>query len=97
MKPISLAILALFIAVAPALVVPALAEVSRVPGSYMTAQGGTCRSFQDTCAARCLARVPDDKNCVSDHCTPKLAECRKTGCWQEGNLYGGAKTCNLAR
>ncbi len=67
------------------------------PGSFLMAQGGTCRSFQDTCAARCVARLPDDKNCVSDHCTPKLAECRKTGCWQEGNLYGGAKTCGLAR
>jgi hypothetical protein len=57
----------------------------------------SCSGFQSTCAARCQQRLPGDKDCVPDHCTPKLQECRKTGCWQEGRLYGGALTCNLAK
>lgn len=57
----------------------------------------SCSGFQSLCAKRCVQRVPDDKNCVSDHCTPKLQECRSTGCWQEGRLYGGAQTCNLKK
>ena len=57
----------------------------------------SCSSFQATCAARCKERLPGDKSCVSDHCTPKLAECRTTGCWQEGKLYGGALSCNLKK
>lgn len=61
------------------------------------AQARTCQSFQNTCAARCQQRLPGDKDCVPDHCTPKLMECRKTGCWQEGSLYGGALTCKLAK
>jgi hypothetical protein len=62
-----------------------------------TLAADTCSAMQNTCAARCKQRLPDDKNCVSDHCTPKLQECRKTGCWQEGRLYGGALTCNLVK
>ena len=58
---------------------------------------GSCKDFQNTCAARCRTREPGDKTCVSDHCTPKLAQCRSTGCWQEGAAYGGALTCNLAK
>ena len=62
-----------------------------------TLAADSCSSFQATCAARCKQRVPDDKNCVSDHCTPKLNDCRRTGCWQEGKLYGGALSCNLKK
>ena len=61
------------------------------------AVAGSCSGFQATCAARCRTRAPTDKNCVSDHCSPKLAQCRNTGCWQEGAAYGGALTCNLAK
>ena len=61
------------------------------------AQAASCQSFQRTCAARCQQRLPGDKDCVPDHCTPKLVECRKTGCWQEGAMYGGALTCKLAK
>jgi hypothetical protein len=57
----------------------------------------SCKGFQDMCAARCKERAPQDRNCVSDHCTPKLQECRVTGCWQEGARYGGARTCNLRK
>lgn len=57
----------------------------------------SCKSFQNTCAARCKQRVPDDKNCVSDHCTPKLEACRIDGCWEEGKLYGGKRTCGLTK
>ena len=58
---------------------------------------GSCKGFQSSCAARCKTRAPTDANCVSDHCSPKLAQCRSTGCWQEGAAYGGALTCNLAK
>lgn len=57
----------------------------------------SCKAMQAMCAARCKQRVPDDKNCVSDHCTPKLVECRSTGCWQEGRQYGGKLSCNLSK
>ncbi len=70
------------------------------PQSYIVAQGskaGSCKATFDLCASRCRTRLPDDKNCTSDHCSPKLAECRSTGCWQEGRLYGGATTCGLAK
>lgn len=67
--------------------------IGMVPASAQS----SCSGFQATCAKRCKERAPTDKNCVSDHCTPKLQECRSTGCWQEGNLYGGAKTCNLKK
>ena len=65
------------------------------PGSVFAAE--SCSSFQATCAARCKQRNPGDADCVSDHCTPKLNECRTTGCWQEGKLYGGALTCKLVK
>lgn len=57
----------------------------------------TCASFQNTCAARCKKDNPQDEDCVSDHCSPKLAQCRSTGCWEEGRRYGGKQTCNLRR
>ena len=66
-------------------------------GSFQVAQAGSCQSSFRTCAARCKERAPKDKSCASDHCSPKLAECRQTGCWQEGALYGGAKQCGLPK
>lgn len=70
----------------------ALAEIRPVQVA-----ANSCKSMQQLCAQRCKQRVPDDKNCVSDHCTPKLEECRSTGCWQEGKMYGGKQTCGLAK
>jgi len=72
----------------------ALAAISIIPPA--DAQS-SCSGFQSKCAQRCKERNPNDKNCVSDHCTPKLGACRSTGCWQEGQLYGGQKTCNLKK
>jgi hypothetical protein len=66
-------------------------------GSFRLAAGGSCQSWFSSCAVRCKQRVPDDKNCVSDHCSPKLAQCRASGCWQEGNAYGGGRHCGLAK
>ena len=66
-------------------------------GSDIVFAAQSCSSFQATCAARCKQRNPGDAECVSDHCTPKLNECRSTGCWQEGKLYGGALSCNLVK
>ncbi|HRK24794.1 MAG TPA: hypothetical protein PLQ11_07560 [Beijerinckiaceae bacterium] len=63
----------------------------------LVAQGKTCSSFQTMCANRCRMRAPQDANCVDDHCTPKLNTCRQDGCWQEGRLYGGRKTCGLVK
>lgn len=58
---------------------------------------GSCSGFQSMCAKRCKQRAPQDVNCVSDHCSPKLRECRSSGCWQEGQLYGGKLSCNLTK
>jgi hypothetical protein len=66
-------------------------------GTLQVAQGKSCSSFQTMCANRCKTRAPHDPTCVEDHCTPKLMTCRQDGCWQEGRLYGGKKTCGLAR
>lgn len=63
----------------------------------MQVAANSCKAMHQLCAQRCKQRVPDDKNCVSDHCTPKLDECRSTGCWQEGKMYGGKETCGLAK
>lgn len=65
--------------------------------SLFQVAANSCRAMHATCAKRCKQRAPTDANCVSDHCDPKLSECRQTGCWQEGRLYGGAETCNLAK
>jgi hypothetical protein len=76
------------------------AQAQNGPQSYIVAQAakaGSCKATFDVCAARCKTRLPDDKNCTSDHCSPKLIECRSTGCWQEGRLYGGATTCGLSK
>jgi hypothetical protein len=69
------------------------------PGTLRLAQAtpGSCQGFQDMCARRCPQWAPNDPKCVADHCTPKLLECRRTGCWQEGQRFGGALTCNLRR
>ena len=65
--------------------------------SVQVAQAGSCASFSSTCASRCRKDNPADKKCFSDHCAPKLATCKATGCWREGNRYGGGQTCNLRR
>ncbi|MBY0613293.1 MAG: hypothetical protein K2P80_14020 [Beijerinckiaceae bacterium] len=79
-------------------VLAAWAGLALAAGSVGTALAAeSCSSFQKTCAARCQQRLPRDKDCMPDHCTPKLTECRATGCWQEGKLYGGALTCNLKK
>jgi hypothetical protein len=67
------------------------------PGSFKIAQGGSCQSWFRTCTVRCKERAPLDKNCVADRCTPKLLECRQSGCWSEGALYGDTKQCGLAK
>ena len=79
------------------LTLPADAQRGLPEGAFQVAAGGSCRGMFNTCAARCKQRLPNDKNCTSDHCSPKLAECRQTGCWQEGANYGGGKTCGLAK
>jgi hypothetical protein len=61
------------------------------------AEAASCQGMFSQCAARCKTRAPTDKNCVSDHCSPKLGQCRQSGCWQEGAMYGGGKTCGLTK
>jgi len=78
--------------IAAALVTATFALVS--PG---VANAASCTNSLNTCAARCRKDVPDDRNCVSDHCAPKFGTCKATGCWQEGARYGNVKTCNLTR
>lgn len=68
-----------------------------VIGISQPAQGASCSGSLNTCAARCRKDNPTDKNCVSDHCTPKFQTCKSTGCWQQGGNYGNVLTCNLDR
>lgn len=64
-------------------------------GSFQMAAAGSCKSHHSTCAQRCRKDNPTDANCVSDHCNPKLAACRQSGCWQDGRRYGGQEFCGL--
>ncbi len=66
-------------------------------GSLQLAQAGTCTSWFNSCAARCKKDKPTDRACVSDHCSPKLAQCKASGCYSEGKDYGGAQHCGLKR
>lgn len=77
----------------------AWAAEPRSDGSFQVAAGGSCQSFYSQCAARCANNKKGESQakCASDHCAPKLAACRKSGCWQEGNDYGGGKSCGLAK
>lgn len=77
--------------------VVSLVSLSVALGATPLHAQSSCAGFQSVCAKRCAERAPDDRNCVSDHCTPKLGECRSTGCWQEGRLYGGKLSCNLRK
>ncbi len=63
------------------------------------ASASTCQSFFNQCAARCAnnAAGHTKAKCTADHCRPKLASCRSSGCWKEGAAYGGGTTCNLKK
>lgn len=78
-----------------------IAAIVFVTGFALTnpqpAQGASCSSSARTCAVRCKKDNPTDKNCVSDHCTPKFETCKTSGCWQQGGRYGNVLTCNLDR
>lgn len=69
---------------------------SRDAGAFQVA-AGSCSGTYATCVARCRRDNPQDRACPSDHCAPKLATCKTSGCWQEGQRYGGKLTCNLQR
>lgn len=74
------------------------AVVSIVFGTMMvaeTALAASCSGSYNTCASRCKTKYAHDKNCISDHCSPKLATCKSTGCWQQGGDFGNVLTCNL--
>jgi hypothetical protein len=74
----------------------ASAAQSRDAGAFQLA-AGSCSGTYGQCVARCRKDNPQDKACPSDHCAPKLATCKTSGCWQEGQRYGGQQTCNLSR
>lgn len=59
------------------------------------AQAASCSGSFNTCAQRCKTKYAADKNCISDHCSPKLSTCKSTGCWQQGGDFGNVLTCNL--
>ena len=65
--------------------------------SFAPADAATCSGSFNTCASRCKTKYASDKNCVSDHCTPKLATCKSSGCWQQGGDFGNVLTCNLEK
>jgi len=74
--------------------VPALGMES---GTSQIVAAASCSSHYTTCVMRCHRDAPQDKACPSDHCVPKLSECKANGCWQEGRRYGGQLACNLRR
>ena len=57
----------------------------------------SCSATSSRCVARCKRDVPNDKACPTDHCLPKLAACKSSGCWTEGGRYGGGTTCDLKK
>lgn len=63
------------------------------------AQASSCQTLFNQCSARCVnnAKGHTQAKCTADHCRPKLATCRRSGCWTEGAAYGGGKTCNLQK
>ncbi|MES2750281.1 MAG: hypothetical protein V4661_02810 [Pseudomonadota bacterium] len=79
------------------LVIAAVVVAGFAIGIPQTAQGASCTSTLNTCAARCRKDNPTDRNCVSDHCSPKFETCKSSGCWQQGGRYGNVLTCNLTR
>ncbi|HEX7792295.1 MAG TPA: hypothetical protein VF467_17405 [Afipia sp.] len=62
---------------------------------FAPADAATCSGSFNTCASRCKTKYATDKSCVSDHCSPKLATCKSSGCWQQGGDFGNVLTCNL--
>lgn len=63
------------------------------------AQASSCQAYFSQCSARCVnnAKGETKAKCTADHCRPKLATCRRSGCWTEGAAYGGGTTCNLKK
>lgn len=76
----------------------AFAMVMVVVGSYEL-HASSCQALFSQCSARCVNNTKGETKakCTADHCSPKLASCRKSGCWTEGQAYGGATTCNLTK
>lgn len=62
-------------------------------------EAASCQNLFSQCSARCENNPKGETKakCTSDHCAPKLASCRKSGCWTEGQNYGGGTTCNLTK
>ena len=58
----------------------------------------SCQAFYSQCSSRCqnVTHEPPAK-CVRDHCGPKLASCRRSGCWTEGAQHGGLTSCDLKK
>lgn len=79
------------------LIVAAVVVMEFAIGIPEPAEAKSCGATLNTCAVRCKKDNPTDASCVSDHCQPKYAQCLTTGCWQEGNRYGGGTTCNMDR
>ena len=61
------------------------------------AQSSSCQGWHSVCLKRCQETQPGNASCPKTNCGPKLATCRSTGCWQEGQAYGGGKVCGLAK
>ena len=50
----------------------------------------SCNGWNTACRQRC-----GKANCRG--CDENLANCKKTGCWQEWPQYGGKKHCSLKK
>ncbi|QCK84621.1 hypothetical protein E8L99_01875 [Phreatobacter aquaticus] len=54
----------------------------------------SCAGWNATCQARC--RDAGNPECAN-YCTRQVTACRRTGCWTEGQRFGGRQHCNLSR
>lgn len=61
---------------------------------FIQLAAASCQSFFSQCRARCANNPKGESQakCTSDHCAPKLASCRSSGCWTEGAAYGDRKS-----
>lgn len=55
----------------------------------------SCSEWNSTCRARCN-QTNGGASCAK-YCAGQMAQCRQSGCWTQGQRFGGARHCNLRK
>jgi len=55
----------------------------------------SCGEWNSTCRARC-DQSSGGASCTK-YCAGQMAQCRQSGCWTQGQRFGGARHCNLRK